>query len=266
MTADPVRKNIEHKCRIRSVRYLNNDIYVLVLENSEIAGTAVPGQFVNVDCGLFLKRPISISGTDRDNGTFSLGIRIKGKGTQSLSGSITGDMVTVHGPLGKGFDLSETKSCVAVGGGVGIFPLMFLLDEAKKRGIPCTAVCGFKSDRDSFCTPEIRSRSDITCFSSDCGDMDFDGNAADALKQIDIPDGSTIFTCGPVPMMRSVYEYSAAKGYGCFASLEERMGCGTGICLVCSCKIRVKYGTGDFEYKRCCHDGPVFDASEVLWD
>lgn len=265
---DHIHRNIEHKCRIISNRHINDDVFILEIENKVIAESSKPGQFVNVDCGSFLKRPISICGTDKDKGTFSIGIRIKGEGTRRLSSKIAGDELTVIGPLGNCFDLFGVSSLVAVGGGIGIFPLMFLIEEAKRMGIKSTAVCGYRSLSESFCTIELSGKADKTCFSSDCGDMDFHGNAAQALSTLELSRGQTVFTCGPIQMMKSVYSICEAHEVKCFASLEERMGCGTGICLVCACKIKTidKSGNSDYEYKRCCYDGPVFDASEVVWD
>jgi dihydroorotate dehydrogenase electron transfer subunit len=130
-------------------------------------------------------------------------------------------------------------------------------------GIPATAVCGFRSKAESFCIEEVRILSDSAVFTSDCGDLDVCGNAVDALESISLED-SVIYTCGPVPMMREAARIAARKGIRCQASLEERMGCGTGICLVCACRINTS--SGDYEYKRCCKDGPVFDAKEVAWE
>mgnify|MGYP002350530419 CR=1 FL=1 len=181
---------------------LSSNIFIMELSCPDIARNALPGQFVNVDCAQFLNRPISICSADREKGTFSLGIRIKGTGTRRLSGMTAGEQVMIHGPLGHGFDLTGTVSCIAVGGGIGIFPLMFLLDETKRLGIPSRAVCGYKSAIESFCTLELRKKADKICFTSDCGDMDFHGNAADALNDIKIKGDETVFTCGPVQIDR----------------------------------------------------------------
>lgn len=253
-----------HECEIRSKTVYSDNVFMLELQSDAIAQAAVPGQFVNVACDGFLRRPISICSTDAAKGTFSIAIRVKGDGTAFLRDCSAGEFLSVQGPLGNGFDLSGVTRCVTVGGGIGIFPLMFLLDEAKARGIQTVAICGYRSAADSFCTDEIRSKADSTCFSSDFGDMDFCGNAAQALSQIGEMENATVFTCGPAPMMKSVSDFCAGRDIPCFASLEERMACGTGICLVCACK--VKAGVGDYEYKRCCCDGPVFAASEVVWE
>lgn len=258
-----IKKQIVHNCEVLGKTVYSDDIFMLDLQSDVIAQTALPGQFVNIGCDGFLRLPISICGTDKQKGSFRIAIRVKGSGTAFLMNRKTGDVLSVQGPLGNCFDLSGVTRCVTVGGGIGIFPLMFLLDEAKSRGIETTAVCGYRSAEDSFCTEEIRSKADSTCFSSDLGDMDFCGNAAQALARIESIEGATVFTCGPAPMMESVASFCADIDIPCFVSLEERMACGTGICLVCACKI--KAGNDGFVYKRCCCDGPVFAASEVVW-
>lgn len=252
-----------YDCKIIRKHYLSKDQFLFDLKSSEIADECRPGQFVDILCDGLLRRPISICGVNRENGMFQVAIRVKGSGTAFLEKKSAGETLSVLGPLGNGFDLSNTRSCVVVGGGIGVFPLLFVLSEAKRMGIPATAVCGFRSKAESFCVDEIRMLTDQVVFASDCGDLDVCGNAVDALESIPLED-SVIFTCGPVPMMREAARIAALKGISCQASLEERMGCGTGVCLVCACKIKTT--DSDFEYKRCCKDGPVFDAKEVAWE
>lgn len=252
-----------YDCKIVKKQYWSKDQFIFDLESKEIAAECKPGQFVDVLCDSLLRRPISICGVDRIRGVFRIAIRIKGSGTLFLEKKQTGEFLSILGPLGNGFDLSRTESCVAVGGGIGIYPLLFLLQEAKERGIKTTSVCGFRSKADSFCLDEISALSDKAVFASDCGDMDVCGNAIDALENVDLQN-ATLFTCGPVPMMQSASQAAMANGIECQVSLEERMGCGTGVCLVCACKI--KAAGNDFEYKRCCKDGPVFNAKEVVWE
>jgi dihydroorotate dehydrogenase electron transfer subunit len=259
-----INKEIIHNGVIVQRTMYTDDIFLLELHAPAIADIAVPGQFVNIACDGFLRRPISICGLDRKRGTFRVAIRVKGHGTEYLRDREIGAVLSIQGPLGNSFDLTDVRRCIVVGGGIGIFPLMFLLDEARLRGIETVAVCGYRSADESFCTREMQSKADVVCFASDRGGMDFHGNASQALSQIVDWTDATVFTCGPAPMMRSVATFCIEHDLPCFVSLEERMGCGTGICLVCSCK--VKAGTDDFEYKRCCCDGPVFAASEVLWE
>lgn len=251
------------ECKITEKIYLSKDQFILTFESKEISSECKPGQFVNVSCDKFLKRPISIYSANKDSGLFSIAIRVKGEGTAYLETKNPGESLSILGPLGNGFDLQNVSHCVMVGGGIGIYPLIYLLEEARKLGIKTTSICGFRSREDSFLIDDIKLLSDNVVFASECGDMDVCGNAVDAMKHIDL-NSSYIFTCGPMPMMKAVSEVAIEKNIPCQVSLEQRMGCGTGICLVCACK--VKTSEDDFGYKRCCKDGPVFDAREVLWD
>jgi len=254
-----------YDCRIINKHYYAKDQFVFDLESAEIARECKPGQFVDVLCDSLLRRPVSICGVDREKDIFQIAIRVKGSGTAFLEKKCIGESLSVLGPLGNGFDLSRTASCVAVGGGIGIYPLLFLLQEAKNLGIKTRSVCGFRSKADSFCTEEISFISDEAVFASDCGDLGVCGNATDALNDLDLS-GSTLFACGPVPMMRQASRIASERGIDCQVSLEERMGCGTGVCLVCACKVRSESMEEGFDYKRCCKDGPVFDAKEVVWE
>ncbi|MHB1485203.1 MAG: dihydroorotate dehydrogenase electron transfer subunit [Saccharofermentanales bacterium] len=262
-------------CKIVKKSYISNNQFMLDVFSEEITRESTPGQFVDILCDSLLRRPISICKVDRAKGIFSLGIRIVGSGTAYLGSKNPGETISVLGPLGNGFNLAGTKKCVVAGGGIGIFPLIYVLQEAREMGIETVSVCGFRSKEDSFLLDEIRSLSDNVVFSSDCGDLDFCGNAVDALNTIDLKD-ATIFTCGPSPMIRGVCRIAIERNVSCQVSLEERMGCGTGICLVCACKVKASKenmecvlndsGIVEFDYKRCCKEGPVFDAREVVWD
>ena len=261
-----------YECKIVNKRYLSKDQFVFDLESMEIAEECRPGQFVNVLCDSLLRRPVSICGVDRKRGIFQIAIRIKGSGTIFLEKKQIGESLSVLGPLGNGFDLSGVTSLVAVGGGIGIYPLLFLLREAKSLGMKTTTVCGFRSKEDSFCIDEITAFSDHMVFASDCGDMEVCGTAIDALQKVDLTN-TTVFACGPVPMMREAGRIAFERGVECQVSLEERMGCGTGICLVCACKIKAEESrngnessANGYEYKRCCKDGPGFNAKEVAWE
>jgi dihydroorotate dehydrogenase electron transfer subunit len=256
----------------------------MVVEDPEVALAARPGQFVEVGCSPafegesarsaatrapFLRRPISFCDVDRAAGTFTLAFRVQGVGTEALSRFRSGDRLSYLGPLGHGFLLPESGSCLAVGGGIGVYPLLLLLRDAQARGLGTAAVCGYRSPEDAFLLDEFRSVSDRTFFASDTGGLDFTGHAAAALEAFLAalrPAGPvTVFTCGPYPMMRTVASLCEREGHACQVSLEERMGCGTGICLVCACKVR-SLEKGEPEYRRCCTEGPVFDAREVVWE
>lgn len=250
-------------CTIKSNGKLTDKCFLLEIHSEVIAEKSFPGQFVNIGCNKFLRRPISICSVNRKKNTFELGIETKGEGTEYLKNVKPGQKVSVLGPLGKGFDLEGAKKCLVIGGGIGIFPLIFLLEEAKRKNIDSVAVCGYKSVQESFLTSRIKTLADEVVFSSECKSMDVCGTVIDALEVIDSSD-SKIYTCGPYPMMKKASEYAQIKGLECEVSMEERMACGTGICLVCACK--VKAGEDNYDYERCCKEGPVFNSRKILWE
>jgi len=270
--------------RVRSVDFLAPAQVRLVVEDPETAQSAQPGQFLEVDCAPavegtgsrsaslrapFLRRPLSFCDVDRAAGTFTLAFRVSGAGTGALSRFRAGDQLSYLGPLGHGFSSPASGLCLAVGGGIGVYPLLHLLRSAREQGLGTAAVCGYRSPEDAFLLDEFRSVSDRAFFASDTGGLDFTGHAGAALETFlasERPVGPvTVFTCGPYPMMRAVAALCERSGHACQVSLEERMGCGTGICLVCACKIR-SLERAEPEYKRCCTEGPVFDAREVVWE
>ena len=277
-------RTISHIGSVRSIDTIAPRQVRLRIDCPTIARSAQPGQFVEVDCTPlpekgdpygnrtgtpFLRRPISFCDVDPLGDTFTLVFRLQGAGTHALARVHPGDRLSFLGPLGHGFPIPSAGTCVAVGGGIGVYPLLHLLRTCSERGLGTAAICGYRSPEEAFLLEEFRAAADSVFFASDAGGLDFKGNACEALHAFwskHPPTGSvTVFTCGPVPMMRSVTEQSAAAGHPCHVSLEQRMGCGTGICLVCACKVRSR-GPDGFDYKRCCCEGPVFDAEEVVWE
>jgi dihydroorotate dehydrogenase electron transfer subunit len=253
-------------CEIISKEILSENKVILGLKSFEISHSCKSGQFVQITCGdALLRRPFSICGIDTNKGIFYIGIGVRGKGTSWLFERKTGETLSVLGPLGSHFIIPESKKCVVIGGGIGVFPLMFLLQEIRLTRNQTIAVCGYKSAADAVCTDQFKKLANQVLFVSECGDMDLCGNAAMALNGLDLSD-SQIFTCGPIPMMKAVSEIAYNRGIPCQVSLEERMGCGTGICLVCACKIKSDRDEEGYEYQRCCKEGPVFNSAEVIWE
>lgn len=262
------RHEIEFDAAVLNNRRLNSQTVVLTLLAPEIARSARPGQFVAVGCGFTLRRPIGIMQVVRDAGQILLGIRIQGEGTRWLSERQTGERLSLLGPLGRGFALDGRRRIITVGGGTGVFPLNFVQQACREQAIDALAVCGYRSQNDSILTSEMAAWGCQTLFASDEGDMDVPGNAAQALEQLltvipAVPD-TAVLTCGPKPMMRAVAAVAAQFGLPCQVSLEERMACGIGVCLVCACRVRGGSGQPD-TYQRCCVDGPVFNAEDVVW-
>jgi dihydroorotate dehydrogenase electron transfer subunit len=245
---------------------LSDDIALLRLQSEKIAATAVPGQFVNIKCGTgleaYLRRPISICRVDLAACTFDIVYRVCGKGTRLLCDIKKGDFVDVIGPLGKGFTLPKAGERIAVvGGGIGLFPLLFLL--ARSVNAEKTAFIGFRSRDGVVLMDEFKNAADKLVISTDDGSFGIQGVITEgflAWLKGNRPD--RVYTCGPAVMMKIVAEACIKNGIFCEVSMEQRMGCGIGACLVCACK--VKDGE-DFQYKRVCKDGPVFSAERVIF-
>lgn len=240
---------------------------LLTFSGKEIASRAEPGQFVNLSCRYFLKRPFGVFSVDTKNNTFTIGIRETGKGTKDILTSRIGETFTVLGPLGHGFDFAGVKKLITVGGGTGVFPLMFALEKAKTLGIPSIAVNGFRSREDAFLLDPCEELAGKSVFTSDAGDFGIHGNVLAALHTLTSDDtaAAAVFAVGPEIMMKSVSEWAAEKNLSCQVSLERRMACGIGICLVCVCKVRAEEKGLPFTHVRCCKEGPVMNASEVIW-
>lgn len=240
---------------------------VLTFSCPEIASEGHPGQFVNLSCSKFLKRPFGIMSVDRANGTFSIGVRKVGKGTTDILLAEEGEKFTCLGPLGNGFPFEEVKKLLLIGGGTGIFPVYFAAQYAKENSIPCKVVNGYRSQSDAFLYEEFSKICDDFSVTTDAGDLGMQGNVMaylETLTEDDLVD-RTCMVVGPGIMMRKVSEWAFSHGLTCYVSLEQRMACGIGACLVCVCKIKAEQEGKEFVHKRCCKDGPVFRAEEVIW-
>ena len=261
-------QQIEWPCIVQANQRLNRQFFVLTLQGDAISRTARPGQFVNLSCQEFLRRPFGILSVEPSQGTFQIGVQIKGSGTSQLAALKPGDTVSVLGPLGHGFDLDEYDTIITVGGGTGVFPLIFVLTAVRQAGKTGYAVCGYRSEEDAILVDTFRGLAHKAIMASDQGGLDIHGHAGQALKALlaDLPVSprTLIVTCGPKIMMQTVATLAQAHGIACQVSLEERMGCGIGICLVCVCKIKSE-GEAEISHKRCCVEGPVFKAEEVVW-
>ncbi|MDD4238399.1 MAG: dihydroorotate dehydrogenase electron transfer subunit [Desulfotomaculaceae bacterium] len=256
--------------------------YRITLATPYCTEKARPGQFLHVRCGStqdpLLRRPISIHAVDPQAGEVSLLYRVAGRGTALLAEYRVGDMVSIFGPLGRGFTLpkGDGKVCV-VSGGIGIAPLYFLLQKLAGLGIFATVFQGVATAKQILIEDEIRELGHSVVVATDDGTKGFHGTVTSLFEDflrggglVSKPgineDGlvSCIFTCGPPAMMKRLSEIAAQQGAYCEVSLEERMGCGVGACLSCACKI--KDGSGWFHYRRACVEGPVFPAGEVFWE
>ncbi len=227
----------------------------------QVAKTAKPGQFVNVLCSggqAFLRRPISIC--DCKDNVLRIIYEIKGKGTALLAKYEAGSEVDMLAPLGNGFTVSPIhKNPIIIGGGIGVYPLLML---AKKLNNPHIFL-GFR-DESRVTLHEEFGRIGTTYLCTDDGSCGIHGFATDEAEKIITQNQSEIiYACGPAPMLKAVVALANKHGIASQISMEERMGCGIGACLVCACK--TKKGE-NWEYSHVCSDGPVFKGECVVFE
>ena len=230
---------------------LTASVYRMVLRGDTSAITA-PGQFVNIALdGKFLRRPISVC--DYDASTLTLIYKVVGSGTAQLSAMGGGTLDILTG-LGNGYDISAAGDApVLIGGGVGVPPMYRLAKDLTAMGKTVSVILGFNTGSEIFLREEFEALGCKVIVTTADGSVGLRGFVTDALKDMDY---SYFYACGPEPMLKAVYKASTASGQ---MSFEERMGCGFGACMGCSCKTL----TG---YKRICKDGPVMKKEEIQWE
>jgi dihydroorotate dehydrogenase electron transfer subunit len=257
----------EYEIKLLSKKRINDNVSLLTFSCPQIASQSQPGQFVNLSCSRLLKRPFGIASVNDENGTFDIGIREVGEGTKEILSAEPGAMFDCLGPLGNSFPLDGAKKLIFAGGGTGVFPLRFALQRAELMQIPVININGYKCS-DDVCYTDLPSGeiiNNIIC--SDVGDIGIKGTVLTGLSSLPLEmiEGARVISVGPEIMMREVSKWASERNLECFVSLEKRMACGLGICLVCTCKINSSSGNAGIEHKRCCIDGPTFRASEVVW-
>ena len=210
------------------------------------------GQFVNIQLnGLFLRRPISVCDCVGD--TLTLIYKVVGKGTEQMSEMSAGESLDLLTGLGNGYDTSFSgDKPLLLGGGVGVPPLYMLCKELIREGKKPTVILGFNKADEVFYENEFRALGAEVIVATADGSYGVKGFVTNAMDGVDY---SYFYTCGPEPMLKAVYKATATSGQ---MSFEERMGCGFGACMGCSCKTL----TG---YKRICKEGPVMQKEEILW-
>ena len=257
----------EYEIRLLEKKEMAQDNWFLTFSCPEIADTAKPGQFVNLSCSRLLKRPFGIADTNKEKGTFSIGVKVSGEGTREITSYPVDYVFDALGPLGNAFSFDGVKKIIAVGGGTGIYPLHFALKTADEMGIPTICVNGFRSKNDAFLVDECSRSAQKAIFTTDAGDFGIQGTVLDGLASLSKEEieFSHVFCVGPEIMMKHVSSWAEENGLFCQVSMEKRMACGIGVCLVCVCKLKAKEEGKPFKHVRCCKDGPVFLAEEVIW-
>ncbi len=236
---------------LQSQDCLARDIYRMRLlgDTGEITR---PGQFVNLKIdGLYLRRPISICDWDKES--LTLIYKVVGKGTQIMTTMTSGTKLDLLCSLGNGFDMTKSGNApLLVGGGVGTPPMYGLCRRLAEQGIKSTVVLGFADVSDVFYEEEFKALGAEVRVATVNGSYGTKGFVTDAMGDL-AP--TYTYACGPIPMLKAVSD--ATKVSGQF-SFEERMGCGFGACMGCTCE--TKYGN-----KRICRDGPVLEKEEIVW-
>ena len=230
---------------------LTDCVYRMRLHGDMSAITA-PGQFVNLKLdGLFLRRPISVC--DLDGDVLTIIYKVVGTGTKAMSQMAPGKELNLLSGLGNGYDTSLSgEKPLLLGGGVGVPPMYLLAKKLLAEGKSVSVILGFNTASEVFYADEFRALGCTVTVTTADGSCGVKGFVTDAM-----PDDYTYFyTCGPEPMLKAVYRASKTSGQ---MSFEQRMGCGFGACMGCSCKTI----TG---YKRICKEGPVMKKEEILWE
>ena len=211
------------------------------------------GQFVNIKLdGLFLRRPISVC--DRVDGELTIIYKVVGKGTEQMKNMKSGETLDVLTGLGNGYDLAPAgDKPLLIGGGVGVPPMYMLAKELIKQGKSVSVILGFNTKGEIFGEEDFKALGASVQVTTVDGSYGIKGFVTDAMRDMDY---SYFYTCGPEPMLRAIYNTSKTSGQ---FSFEERMGCGFGACMGCSCK--TLYGN-----KRICKDGPVLVKEEIIWE
>ncbi len=243
--------------------HYNAQYYKLTLRAPRIARLARPGQFVHLRVphsdACFLRRPLSLANTNPQAGTVDIIAKVLGQGTRQLADVDTGVALDLLGPLGKAWPVLQAGQSVAmVGGGVG-FPPLFFYAQQLHPACRVTFYYGGRSADDILEEADLARCSVRVAIATEDGSKGVRGRVTLPFEQgllQDRPD--VVLTCGPTAMMRAVAELCQARQVTCYASLEERMGCGLGVCI--GCVVRTSRG-----FERVCTEGPVFNVQDV-WE
>ena len=230
---------------------LTENVMRMRLEGDTSAITEA-GQFINIKLeGLYLRRPISVY--DCDEKAVTIIYKVVGKGTEQMMSMKGGELDVLTG-LGNGYDLTKAgDKPLLIGGGVGVPPMYLLAKKLRAMGKDVSVILGFNTESEVFCEEDFKALGCNVTVTTVDGSYGVKGFVTNAMKDMEY---SYFYTCGPEPMLKAVYNESKTSGQ---FSFEERMGCGFGACMGCSCK--TLYGN-----KRICKDGPVLVKEEIIWE
>ena len=236
---------------IKENKKIAKDVYKMIVEGDTSSLTAT-GQFVNIKVdGLYLRRPISVC--DYDESTITLIYKVVGAGTQIMSTKVSGETFDILVGLGNGYNTDKSgENPLLIGGGVGVPPMYGLCKKLVAEGKKPTVILGFNTADEIFYKEEFEALGATVYVTTVDGSVGTKGFVTDVMKNLEY---SYFFTCGPMPMFKAIENTATTSGQ---YSFEERMGCGFGTCMGCSCK--TKYGN-----KRICKDGPVLEREEIIW-
>jgi len=244
--------------RLEKNEEIAKGIFDFVLYNPQLSEITKEGQFAHVKVGnKTLRRPISIC--DADNERIRLVFQVKGEGTEILSKAKVGDELDIICPLGHGFDIQKGKKYCLIGGGIGVPPMLYCAKTAENPVV----ITGFRNKDLVILQDDFKKYTDEVYLVTDDGTAGEKGFVTDVLKK-KIDEVDEVCACGPMVMLKAIAEICKEKGKPCQVSLEERMGCGIGACLVCACKTRTGE-SGEEEYTHVCKKGPVYKAEEVVF-
>lgn len=244
-------------------------IYEMWLQAPGPAAKAQPGQFVMIrptEGGkAYLRRPMGIYDVDRQAGSLAILYEVHGQGTGRLALAQKGDVLPLLAPLGNGFTVPEgLKRALVIGGGIGVAPLYPLLCQLAAADVEAELLLGAQCAERLLALDRLPRLGVPVQLYTDDGTMGKQGYPTDDLPRLLRQGGyEQVFCCGPMPLMRRAAAACEDAGVPCQVSLEERMGCGFGICVCCV--IDVHTADGGVAKKRVCYDGPVFDSREVIW-
>lgn len=234
------------------------NFYKVSIVSKEISTVAVAGQFCMIGCKkIFLRRPLSIYLVDKKKGTVSFLYKVVGKGTDILSKLSVGEKINVLGPLGQGYnlDIEMEKEPVLVAGGTGIASIHFLANSLKIKGF---LYYGVRKKEELLCLDKFEKMGWKIFVSTEDGSYGYKGFITDLLQK-QIKQESVVYVCGPTPMMKKVINIAKGKNIFGYASLEQKMACGMGVCQGCAVKI-------NNTYKMVCKDGPVFSINDIYFE